>query len=180
MAKNLSRQSKGLGRFFTKKPFVYKQITPREAAKNDLMNTLQLLYQSADSRYSNVRREFDRIPIDSGTDARESDCAYGVGRGELKRTTVARSQELWLPMRTAPPNRTNGVDDDLRGKVVAPCEFGIASLAPPEQATLFYEVRPGGPMNCSVYAAASKERRVRSIDDCVNGKGRDIRLEHSK
>jgi hypothetical protein len=174
------RSMEGLGRFFTKKPFVYKQITPREAAKDDLMNTLQLLNRSADRRYSNVRREFDRTPIDSGTDAREGDCAYGVGRGELKRTTVARSQELWLPMRPAPPNRTNGVDDDLRGKAAAPCELGIASLAPPEQATLLYEVRPGGPVNCSVYAAASKQRGVRSIDDCVNCEGRDVRLKRAK
>jgi len=180
MAKNLSRQSKGLGRFFTKKPFVYKQITPREAAKDDLMNRLQLLNRSADSRYSDLRREFDRVPVDSGTDARESDCAYGVGRGELKRTTVARSQELWLPILTTPPNRTNGVDDDLRGKAVAPCELSIAGLAPPEQAALFYEVRSGGPMNGSVYAASSKERGVRSIDDCVNCEGRDVRLKRAK
>jgi hypothetical protein len=83
-------------------------------------------------------------------------------------------------MRPAPPNRTNGVDDDLRGKEVAPCELGIASLAPSQQATLFYEVRPGGPMNCSVHAAASKERGVRRIDDRVNGKGRDVRLKHAK
>ena len=146
----------GLGRCFTKKPFVHKQITPREAAKDYLVNTLQLLYRSADRRYSDICREFDRVPIDSGTDARESDCAYGVGRGELKRTTVARGQELWLPLRTAPPNWTNGMDDDLREKTVAPCELGIASLAPPEQATFVYEIRPSGPMNGSVYAAASK------------------------
>ena len=130
------RSMEGLGRCFTKKPFVHKQITPREAAKDYLVNTLQLLYRSADRRYSDLRREFDRVPVDSGTDARESDCAYGVGRGELKRTTVARGQELWLPIRAAPPNWTNGVDDDLRGKAVAPCDLGIASLAPPEQATL--------------------------------------------
>ena len=169
-----------LGRCFTKKPFVHKQITPREAAKDDLMNTWQLLYRTAHLRYSDLRREFDRVPVDSRTDARESDCAYGVGRGELKRTTVARSQELWLPIRTAPPNWTNGVDDDLRRKTVAPCELGIASLAPPEQAALFYEVLPSGPMNRSVDTAASKQRGVRRIDDCVNGERRDVRLKRAK
>lgn len=170
----------GLGRCFTKKPFVQKPITPREAAKDHLVNTLQLLYRSTDRRYSDLRREFDRVAVDSGTDARESDCAYGVGRGELKRTTVARGQELWLPIPTAPPNWTNGMDDDLRGKAVAPCDLGIASLAPPEQATLVYKVRPSSPMNGSVYAAASKQRGVRSIDDGVNCESRDIRLKRAK
>jgi hypothetical protein len=72
------------------------------------------------------------------------------------------------------------MDDELRGKAEAPCELGIASLAPPEQATLVYEVRPSGSMNGSVYAAASKERGVRSIDDCVNCEGRDVRLKRAK
>ena len=83
-------------------------------------------------------------------------------------------------MRAAPPNRTDGVDDVLRGKAVAPCDLGISSLAPPEQATLLSEARPSGPMNGSVYAAASKQRGVRSVDDGVNCEGRDIRLKRAK
>jgi hypothetical protein len=167
----------GSGGYFAKEFFIHKEISARKAAKDDLLDTQQILNRISNRRNSNLRRKFERIPVDSGADARKSDGPYIIGRREFKGTTVAGGQELRLAMRTALPNRTNGVDDELRGKAVALCKLGIAGLTPPEQTAFLDEVRPGGPVNGPVHAAPSEQGGVRSIDDGVNSKRRDVRLK---
>jgi hypothetical protein len=75
------------------------------------------------------------------------------------------------------PNRADRVDDVSRCKAVSPSELCLPSLASAQQAALVDKVGACGTVDCSIDASATKQRRVRGIDDRIDRKRCDVGLE---
>jgi len=58
------------------------------------------------------------------------------------------------------PDRSHGVNDELRGKFVSFGEFGIAGLATTERPAFFQKLRTGGAVNRAVNASAAEQRGI--------------------
>lgn len=65
-------------------------------------------------------------------------------------------------------DRANCVDDLFAGKVMSTSDFGVASVAASEGATLGKKARTGGRMNGAVNAAAAKEGLVGRVGDRID------------
>ena len=87
---------------------------------------------------------------------------------DFDRTAVARSQLFRLSVCAAPPYGSDGVDDELCGKAITLCQFGLSSLAPSKQTTRMHQLQACRPMNGTIHASASEERRIRGIDNRVD------------
>src|SRR6476659_7042802 len=88
-------------------------------------------------------------------------------RGHRQRAAMAGGEQLRLVTRAAAPDRADGVNDPLRVQLSCAGRLRVAGLAAAEQTGLLEQGRAGCAVDRPVDATATKQRRVRGIDDCV-------------
>ena len=66
------------------------------------------------------------------------------------------------------------MDDVARRKPVSSCDPRLAGRAAADPATLLQKLRPGGTVDCSVDTASAEQALVRSVDDRIERKRRDV------
>ena len=98
-----------------------------------------------------VRRDrrgaIEREAVHAGADRRERDAADVRAQRERQAVAVARGEQLVLAVLAALPDRADGVDDVLRGEVVALGEPRLAGRAAADRAAFFEQLaarRRGG------------------------------------
>src|SRR3954470_1770111 len=71
-------------------------------------------------------------------------------------------------MRTAAPDRTDGVDDVLCRQTVTACDPCLSGRTAADAATLFEKFGTGGTVNRTIDSAAAEERGIRGVDDRID------------
>jgi len=169
----------GSGRWFTKRFLVDLQVARRKAAEDDFVNAGKTLQCRADCGDGYLGRKIDRVAIDACADAGECQRRNAVRARKFHGAAIARCQQFRLAVHATAPDWANGVNDVLGGQPVARGEFCLAGLAASQETALVEQVRSGGTMNRTINATATEERRVRSIDDRVDGERGDVGLKRA-
>jgi hypothetical protein len=76
------------------------------------------------------------------------------------------------------PDRTDDVDDPLRGQVESRREPGLAGRTAADLAGGFQETGAGGTVDRAIDPTAAEERAVRRVDNGINRQSRDVRLDY--
>jgi hypothetical protein len=92
---------------------------------------------------------------------------------------VATSQQFILAMIAIPPDGADRVNDPPGRQTIALCDSGLAGWTTAERATLLQQLRPRRSMNGPIHTAATKQRRVRRVDDGVDLLFRDVAFDNS-
>ena len=66
------------------------------------------------------------------------------------------------------------MDHVVRGQPITFCDFGAAGFAALERAAFSQKLRPCGPMDRAVHAAAAEQGPIGRIDDRVNVQARNV------
>src|SRR5262249_3814420 len=120
------------------------------------------------------RRLADRKPVRAGRDRRERERADAVGDRHLETPPIGAREQLGLATRTAPVDRSDGVDHEARPETTAARDLRIAGRAAAEAAALVQDRGPTRAVDRAVDAAAAEERRVRGVHDRVRVLLRDV------
>src|SRR5437588_12543546 len=104
-----------------------------------------------------VCRGIDRIAVDAATDGRKRNRSDAVLDGHLETAPVARRQQVRLPMRAATPDRTDGVDNELRRQAEAGSDLRVAGVAAAEEAAGGDELGAGGAVDGAIDASSAEE-----------------------
>src|SRR5436305_11734121 len=112
-----------------------------------------------------ARGVVQRVAVEPARDRWERDALVAVLCGELDGAAVARSEQIALAVPAAAPDRADRVDHMPHREPARAGDLRVAGLAAAEPAVLVEQLRPGGPMDRAVDAAAAEERRVRGVDD---------------
>ena len=121
-----------------------------------------------------------RVSVDPGGDQRKGD---GFTAGLLRkpeRFPVAGGQQAGLPMGAAPPDGTDGMDDEPAGKAVAPGHFGLPGPAAVQGAAFRQQLRSGGSVDRAVHSPAAQQGRIGGIDDGIHLHPGDIIADNFK
>ena len=94
-------------------------------------------------------------------------------------TPITRRQQFGLCIRATVPHRSNGVDDVPRAQTVTVGALGIAGFATTEQSASVEQLRASGTVNGAIDTAATKQRFIRRIDDCINIEGGDVSAQRA-
>lgn len=156
------------------KPLVDGQITRREAAEDNLLKGRYAVDEVHDLTDGDPRGQVDRVSVDTRADARKGNALDTLCHGNGQGTPVTGRQQGRLPLGSAAPDRPHRMDDELRRQPVAFGCLGIPRLAATQQAAFMYEVGTGCPMNGPIHPVATKQGRVRRVDNGVNRQRRDI------
>src|ERR1700704_6281364 len=100
----LSKIRLGLRRCLLENAFEDRKIVRREAAKNDLTDGCQLAGRRQNRGYRDPCRKVDRVAIDAGADARESEREKFIFCRQFQAAPIARGQEFCLATRASSPN----------------------------------------------------------------------------
>src|SRR5690606_1751802 len=169
--------ARGRPRVLREEPLVDEPVALREAAEDDALDAVDRPGRIAHGRDRDLRGELRRVAVDARADAREGDRAQRVFGGDLEGVAVARGEELGLARGTAAPHGPDGVDHVARRQPVAPGDAHLAGRAAAEAPALLEQLGTRGAVDRAVDAASTEERRIRGVDDRVDGERRDVRTE---
>ena len=93
---------------------------------------------------------------------------------DLQAPAVAGRQLLGLALASAPPHRSDGVDDPASRQPVAAGRLGITGVTSAQRAALLEQVGTGGSMDGAVDTPAPQEARPGGVDDGVDLQRRDV------
>ena len=79
-----------------------------------------------------------------------------------------------LVILTSAPDRTDGMDYMAGRQAVALCNPRLPRGTPTDSPALGDELRTGGAMDCTIDTAATKQTRVRGVDDGVDRLAREV------
>src|SRR4051812_28183612 len=128
-------------------------------------------------RDGNLRRTRQWEAIGAGRDGGECDRYRPDRRGQLETFAIARSEELVFSGVPTLPDRTDRMDDPLRGQVKSRREPSLAGRATADLAGGFQEAGPGGAVDRAIDPAATEERAIRRVDDGIDRQRGDIGLD---
>src|SRR6185503_2421306 len=126
--------------------------------------------------HGDLHCELERVAVDAAADRGERDGLQTVLEGELQALAVAGGEKLRFSALAAAPHRSHGVDDVLRGQLVAPRDLRLAGRAAAERAAFLQQLAPRLAVDGAVHAAAAQQRRVRRVHDRVHRERRDVDL----
>src|SRR6185437_8953316 len=132
----------------------------------------------ADGTSGYLRRLFPGKSIDSGRDCRKGDGPCLIFASKLHAAAVAASQQIGFAMRAAAPDRPNGVEDPLCGKIEPRGGLCRAGGAAPQLLAGPKEVFAGGPVNCAIDAASAEQGGVCRVDDGIDFELCDVSANH--
>src|SRR3954465_13905534 len=128
-------------------------------------------------RDGNLRRTRQWEAIGAGRDGGECDRYRPDRRGQLETFAIAGREELVLTGVPTLPNRTDRMNDPLRGQVEPGGEPCLAGRAAADLAGGFQEAGASGAVDRAVGPTAPEERAIRSVDDRIDRQRGDIGLD---
>ena len=87
---------------------------------------------------------------------------------------IARGEQRGLAVAATLPDRADRMDNIAGRQSIATGQARVAGLTAAERAAFGEQFGTCGTMDCAVDATATKERRVRRVDDGIDGQGRDV------
>jgi len=93
---------------------------------------------------------------------------------ELQTRPIRARENLGFARVAAAPDRPDGVDDVPSGQVVPSSDLRGARRRYTERARLLEQPRAGRAMDRAIDTATAQQRRVRRVDDRVDGQRRDV------
>src|SRR5262245_12114533 len=148
----------------------------REAAEDNTRDTVGRMGDLRRHRSDgDASRAVRRKTIHPCRDRRESDRAHAPLGCERERRAITGSEQVFLALVAAAPDRADRVNDVFRFEAIAPGNLGGAGVTAAERLTLSEKFRPRGAMDSAVDAAATEQCSICRIDDGVDIERRYVR-----
>ena len=152
----------------------------RKAAERDLLERLVARDCRLHCLDGNGRGKLHRVAINARADAGEGDRGEPFRGGNLERSAIAGGEQLRRIARAAVPDRPDRVDDVARRQSISLRELRVARLAAAQQAAFMQQLGSRGTVNRAIHAATAQQRRIRRVDDGVDGESRDVGADRAQ
>ena len=151
-----------------------RRASLRRTREDDPASGLRIALSNArTSRTAIATACVERIAVHAAADRREGDRQQSMARRERQRAAVARGQHFRLPRVAATPDRSDGVDDVAVRQAIAARDVA-SPVAHPPSGRHSASSSDRRAMDRAIDAAATQKRRVRGVDDRVDGERRDV------
>ena len=145
-----------------------------KAAKYDARHIRRSSQRLSDRGDRDAGRTIGGKAINAGGNGGKGYGEKCVGLAQFERAAIAGSEQLVFARVAAVPNRTDGVNHIPGRKAIAFGDFSVAGGAATKRAAFGKQLGTGGPMNRTIDAATTEQRRIGGVDDGVNAQCRDI------
>src|SRR5215831_20421592 len=95
---------------------------------------------------------------------------------QFETAAIAALEQVVFVVAAAMPYRTDSVKDPFGGQVKARCGLGVSGSAAAQFAAFCQQFRPCRTVNGAVDSAATQERGIGRVHDCIHSLGRDVTL----